>query len=152
MSQALVETPTLTPTATPTATTTPTPTLPATNHIQITFAKLDGKTVLADGDRISVVVTANACGADYIRIGLELVPGITWWKAIQLDEIVMVQCQDAQNYAVSQVGYEVFRNRHLNLWKAKFLGAHTPMYTVTDAATVMKPGTQYLFRWLQDTK
>ena len=150
MSQAVAEMPTPTLTATPTST--PIPTLPVTNLLQITFAKLDGKTVLADGDRISVVVTANACSPDYIRIGLELVPGITWWKGIQLDEIVMVQCQDSQSYAVSQVGYEVFRNRHLNLWKAKFLGAHTPMYTVSDAAMVMKPGSQYLFRWLQDTK
>lgn len=144
MSQTLVETPTVKPTATPI------PTLPPTNHIQIPFAKLDGQTVLPDGDKISVQVTANACTEDYIRIGLQLAPGITWWKGIQLDEIVMVQCQDSQNYAVSQVGYEVFRNRHLNLWKAKFLGAHTPMYTVTDATTVMKPGCQYIFKWLKD--
>ena len=141
MSQALTET----PTTTPTTTLTPIPTLPPTNHIQITFAKLNGQTVLADGDRISVQVTANACSTDYIRIGLQLAPGITWWKGIQLDEIVVVQCQDSQNYSVSQVGYEVFRNRHLNLWKAKFLGAHTPMYTVSDAAMVMKPGSQYIF-------
>ena len=90
MSQTLAEMPT--PTLTPTAT------LPVTNHIQITFAKLDGKTVLADGDRISVEMTPNACNANYIKIGLELVPGITWWKGIQLDEIVMVQCQDSQKY------------------------------------------------------
>jgi hypothetical protein len=126
------------------------PTLPQTNHIQVTFAKLDGQTQLTDGDKISVQVTANVCSEDYIRIGLQLAPGITWWKGIQLDEIVVVQCQDSQNYAVSQVGYEVFKNRHLNLWKAKFLGAHTPMYTVTDAATVMKPGSQYIFKWLKD--
>lgn len=125
-------------------------TLPQTNQIQIPFARLDGQTVLPDGDKISVQVTANVCSTDYIRIGLQLAPGITWWKGIQLDEIVMVQCQDSQNYAVSQVGYEVFRNRHLNLWKAKFLGAHTPIYTVTDAAMVMKPGCQYLFKWLKD--
>ena len=127
------------------------PTLPQTNQLQITFAKLDGQTLLPDGDRISVQVTANVCSPDYIRIGLELAPGITWWKGVQLDEIVMVQCQDSQNWAVSQVGYEVFRNRHLNLWKAKFLGAHTPIYTVTDAAMVMRPGSQYLFKWLKDS-
>ncbi|HEX6083282.1 MAG TPA: hypothetical protein VF266_02075 [Thermoanaerobaculia bacterium] len=126
------------------------PTLPVTNHLQIPFAKLDGQTQLPDGDKIAVQVTVNACSDEYIRIGLQLAPGITWWKGIQLDEIVVVQCQDSQNYAVSQVGYEVFKNRHLNLWKAKFLGAHTPMYTVSDAATAMKPGGQYLFKWLKD--
>lgn len=126
------------------------PTLPQTNHIQINFAKLDGQTLLPDGDKIAVQVTPNVCSEDYIRIGLQLAPGVTWWKGIQLDEIVVVQCQDSQNYAVSQVGYEVFKNRHLNLWKAKFLGAHTPMYTVTDAVMVMKPGYQYLFKWLKD--
>lgn len=126
------------------------PHTPQTNQIQVTFAKLDGQTQLSDGDKIAVLVTANACSEDYIRIGLQLAPGITWWKGIQLDEIVVVQCQDSQNYAVSQVGYEVFKNRHLNLWKAKFLGAHTPMYTVSDAAMAMKPGSQYIFKWLKD--
>ena len=146
MSQAYVET----PTPKLPQTETPLPTLLPTNYHQILFAKLDGQALLADGDKIAVHVTPNVCNTDYIRIGLELAPGITWWKGIQLDEIVVAQCQDSQNFAVSQVGYEVFKMRHLNLWKAKFLGAHTPMYTVSDAAMIMRPGNQYVFKWLKD--
>lgn len=95
-------------------------------------------------------VTKNACSPEYIRIGLMLGPGVTWWKGIQLDEIVVVQCQGTQNYSVSQVGYEVFKSRHLNFWKAKFFGVHTPMYTVADAITTMQGGNQYIFKWLKD--
>jgi hypothetical protein len=126
------------------------PTLTPTNHIQVEFAQLNGQTQLADGDRIAVQVTKNACSEAYIMIGLRLSTNITWWKGIQLDEIVMVQCQDSQNFSVSQVGYEDFKNRHLNFWKAKFFGVHTPMYTVADALAVMEPGNQYIFEWLKD--
>ena len=118
--------------------------------IDIKFDQLNGETKLEDGDVIAVQVTENATDPAHIRIGLQLGPGVFWWKGIQLDEIIVCQCQDSQNYSVSQVSYQVFKDRNLNLWKAKAFGAHTPMYTITDSVQKMKAGNQYLFEWLKD--
>ncbi len=118
--------------------------------IDIKYADIVGTKVLEDGDKIAVQVTENACPESSIKIGLRLGPGITWWKGIQLDEIVVVQCQDTQNESVSAVGYSEFKHRNLNFWKAKTFGAHTPMYTVVDAKDNMEAGNQYLFEWLKD--
>lgn len=118
--------------------------------IGIKFDQLKNKEKLQDGDKIIVQTTEDSCDKDHIEIGLELGPDVKWWKGIQLDQIVVAQCQDSQSSLVSKIGYESFLDHKLNFWKAKTFGAHSEMYTVIDAPENMKPGNKYLFRWLKD--
>lgn len=117
----------------------------------IALSKLNGTTLLQDDDMIVLETSHGACPADRIQIGLRLGDGVTWWKGIQLDDLVIVERHDTEIANFSEVPLEVFSSRTLHLWKAKFLGVHTDMYQVTDAHQGMSGGNRYLFVWVVDS-
>lgn len=117
--------------------------------ILVNVSDLNGETVLKDGDKIRLETGPSNAGSDNIEIALRL-DGVSWWKGIELDYIVLCQAQDNQPYSSSYVSYAQFESLNLNLWKAKIFGVHTEMYTVADAHTQMKAGLAYTFVWLLD--
>ena len=116
---------------------------------QINVSELNGQNTLPDGDKIRVEEGPSNIGSDLIEIALQL-QGVSWWKGIQLDGIVLCQAQDNQPYSASRVSYAQLESLSLNLWKAKMFGIHTPMYTVADAHTALQSGRAYTFVWLLD--
>jgi hypothetical protein len=124
-------------------------TAPLSGTYQISVSDLDGQTTLPDGDVIRLEQGPSNAGSDQIEIALQL-EGVSWWKGIQLDNIILCQAQDNQTYSASYVSFAEFESRNLNLWKAKLFGVHTPMYTVADAHTQMQGGNAYTFVWLLD--
>lgn len=120
-----------------------------TKRIVIYTMDCDGETRLSDGDKIRLQESASSCGPNYIELGLRL-EGVSWWKGLQLDGIVLAQCQDNQPACWSQVSYAQFETLTLTLWKATAFGIHTPMYDVADAHQKLQPGKSYTFDWLSD--
>ena len=115
----------------------------------VTVGQLNGKTILPDKDRILLESVAGACPNSEIQIGLRF-DGVTWWKGIEADNLVLAQTQDSGFLNLSEISYELFSALQLNLWKAKAFGIHTYMYTVTDAHENMQGGNRYVFNWLSD--
>lgn len=116
----------------------------------ITYSQLNGSTVLPDGDIIAASSVPND-NASQIGIALSLGSAVTWWKGLQAGSIILDQCQGSQNYQETTIDYSSFSENPFVLWKAKALGVHTAVYTVTDADTAMQAGYTYTFQWIQDS-
>ena len=129
--------------------------------INIIWKDLVSENVLDDKDRISVIETKDTVPSSQIEIGLLMGPGITYWKGIQLQNIVLCQCQDEQTKNVSTITYSKFKELDLIFWKAKAFGVHTPWYSLPNdnrngengkgKNDEMKGGNRYIFEWLRDT-
>lgn len=110
-----------------------------------------------DHDIIVLSITHNVVGVSGVRVSLGRASNVTWWKGFRLvnaqgQEIGGVfGGQDADpmtehDYTVAQIGGAA----SLELWKAKFLGVHTPTYIIGDLSQ-LTPGTVVEFQWVQDT-
>lgn len=110
-----------------------------------------------DHDVIVLTVTRNVVGVSGVRIAMDRAVNVTWWKGFGL--------VDAQGQAIGGISggqdaspvverdysmADVKRAARLELWKAKFLGVHTHVYSISDLAP-LTPGTVIEFRWVQDT-
>ena len=119
------------------------------SQYSITYINLLNGSTLPDGDVIAVTPTPAMIDPGKIGIGLML-SGVTWWKGIQSNSLVLCQCQDGQAYAATQFNLQDFKNGGLQLWKAKTFGVHENTYDVSDATTAMEGGYSYLFSWKHD--
>jgi len=108
---------------------------------------------LADGDRIKAV-RAPGDARDEYAFTLELGPGITWWKALIAvnedgQQTQFAEVQDENNSADLLLTQEdIDDGATLEIWKAKFGGIHTHMYTVNDLSKAK--GKQVTLSWNKD--
>jgi len=106
-------------------------------------------------DRISVTTTPNVVSSSKIRVCLETAANVTWWKAIRFrgwnDQVLSERfTQDADHGPNCMTG-NIPDIKQLELWKAKFLGHPTHMYTLTANRLWKKDRALVLFSWVQDT-
>jgi len=122
--------------------------------INIDWHDLEVSKRLNDGDVISVSYEA-AEDPNSIELVLNLAAHKTWWKEVQLvdntgAEVFRLEVQDVNKAdgprAAPAIDVEV--GGSINLWKAKALGIHTPMYTLSDLEYVR--GKRVIFRWSAD--
>jgi hypothetical protein len=117
--------------------------------IDITLSQLTNAERLKDGDVVKATIAPGLIPPDRIGIALRL-DGVTWWKGLQSDDVVLCQCQDDQNVNSTQLAVDTLKAKGLQLWKAKTFGVHTAMYNITDAKDTMSGGQSYLFTWSRD--
>lgn len=115
----------------------------------VKIADLDGHAQLSDGDKIALQQTDGVCASSAVQIGLRL-DGVTWWKGVEADDIVLAQTQDNGFLNVTEIALDVFKGRELHLWKAKAFGVHADVYNVVDAHDNLQGGNRYVFAWLKD--
>jgi hypothetical protein len=116
--------------------------------ISVSIDELRSGAKLRDGDVVQLV---EADGPDPNNIDVSLVlDGVTWWKGIQAQEIVLCQCQDSQNQSHATLPASQVQDKGLQLWKAKLFGAHTPMYEIANPRSWAQGGKVYTFVWSRD--
>merc|ERR1712212_428289 len=110
---------------------------------------------LSDGDHIVLETTCDnpSIPEGHVRFGM--ICAVTWWKSITVHEgshfmyeLIAIQDEpgDEKFADVDYINLELY---NYVLSKAKTFGVHTDMYKISNAAE-MKPGCQYLFKWLED--
>ena len=105
-------------------------------------------------DRIDVTTTSNVVSSSKIRVCLETAPGITWWKGLILvdwngNRVAKIITQDGIHGPTCTTA-SIANIKQLELWKAKALGVHIHMYTLSQTILLQKSGAQVVFRWVQD--
>lgn len=82
---------------------------------------------------------------------------VTWWKGLLLftpecdgHHMVLAQTEDNTHISTSYIPFDWLKQNVLVFSKAKFLGIHTSMYCVTDAATRFEANKYYIFEWEKD--
>lgn len=106
-------------------------------------------------DRISVTTTSDIVAVSEIRVCLESAPGITWWKGVKLldwnnNDLALIFTENG-NHGRTCTTSLLSDIKQLELWKAKALGVHTHMYTLSNSMLMQNAGAQVVFRWVQDT-
>lgn len=106
-------------------------------------------------DRISVTTNFDTVAGSQIMVCLESAPGITWWKGVKLldwnnNDLALIFTQDG-NHGRTCTTSLLSDIKQLELWKAKALGVHTHMYTLSQSVLMQRTGAQVVFRWVQDT-
>ncbi|HYX39561.1 MAG TPA: hypothetical protein VE954_41205 [Oligoflexus sp.] len=122
--------------------------LAASSH-DISWEQLDGQHRLPDGDYIQVSELPGGAPSDKIEVQL-ILSGLSWWKGIQSNEIVLCQAQDSQTYSSAQISLDQVNSRGLQLWKAKTFGAHHNMYNIHGVQDHLRGGNSYVFTWFRD--
>jgi hypothetical protein len=124
--------------------------------ISITWNDIENSmhTTLSDGDKIQYDESVSA-DPNYFELVLRLGQGITWWKAVTLENNKCwpgrVEAQDDSSGPVAfQVpNSELDGDINLLLGKAKAFGVKvTDMYKITNA--VDKKGKHIVLTWVQD--
>lgn len=114
----------------------------------VSFQKLEKGEKLPDGDTVRVSVVDGG-DPNTISVGLSL-EGVTWWKGIQSNDIVLCQAQDGQTSSLAGVPASQVHEHGLQLWKAKAFGAHTQMYNIENPRKWANGGKTYIFSWEHD--
>jgi hypothetical protein len=115
----------------------------------ISWEELDGQHRLPDGDYIQVSELPGGAPSDKIEVQL-ILTGISWWKGIEANEIVLCQAQDSQTYSSAQIPLDVVNAKGLQLWKAKTFGVHHNMYNIHGVQGHLRGGNSYVFTWFRD--
>ena len=110
---------------------------------------------LSDGDHIVLETTCDIPSIPEGHVRFGMICAVTWWKSITVHEgshfmyeLIAIQDEpgDEKFADVDYINLELY---NYVLSKAKTFGVHTDMYKISNAAE-MKPGCQYLFKWLED--
>ena len=76
--------------------------------------------------------------------------GVTWWKGIQCNNVVLCQCQDSQTTSTASLPAGDVQKDGLQLWKAKTFGVHDQMYDIKNPRSWAQGGKVYTFIWKND--
>jgi hypothetical protein len=118
----------------------------------IPYGDLDGRKFLPDGDIIAIGSQPLMGFVDPNNVGVMLYTAFPrWWKGVQSGTEVLCQIQDDEKPTVAKLPLKTLLTDGLQLWKAKFLGVHTPMYNIEDPASWAQGGMVYFIAWIQDS-